>query len=122
MFLLRIVLDQQCVQIACIRCDVAEPLWQRCDFIAFNRGRAQLKVSVAGVNWTQTEQRSLHVGWKQDVSTCKCTLRRVLEIAKSDCKQRHACLLVRPSVCPRGTVKNIQYNVFQICYEGCKYV
>jgi hypothetical protein len=57
----------QCVETACVVCDVAGtdvPL------LRFNRGRAELEavadcggcLSVARVNWTQTELRKLHVG------------------------------------------------------------
>jgi len=42
-------------------------------------------LSVAGVNWTQTELRKLHIGSKQDICTYNCTLRCVRKIAKSNC-------------------------------------
>ena len=79
----------------------------------FNRGWVGLKaviglrcLSVAGVNWTQTELRNLHVGWKQDVNTCKCTVRRVLKIVKSDLAA--SCLPVCSSVLVE------QFKIFSI--------
>jgi len=78
-----------------LRTTLREPDGRDVPLLRFNRGRARLKavsgqcwLSVAGVNWTQTELTKLHVHWKQYVLRFSARSRNCEE-------QSHASLSVR---------------------------